>query len=130
MGPGRYEYLADFYKSLNKGPVKLELGAQAPVLSAADKQKAEEQDRAFALMQRSMVLGTLFAFAGGAVAWWVTKKVLGVRDIAEFAGRMKEMAPKVVCSLRLPRGLRTQTWTSALPVSIRWATTSPSAPGI
>jgi len=94
MGPGRYEYLADFYKSLNKGPVKLELGAQAPKLSAEDRRKAEEQDRAFKLMQRSMILGTVFAFVGGAIAWWVTKKILGVRDIAEFGDRMKTIAPK------------------------------------
>jgi len=93
MGAGRYQYINDFWKSLEKGPVRLRDGAAH--LSAKDIEQNEAQERAVKLMQRAMLLGTLLVFGSGAIGWWITKKVLGVANIAEFGEKMKEKFPKV-----------------------------------
>ena len=93
MGAGRYEYIADFWRSLNRGPVKLEFGDKAPSLEELE--RAAVQERAMRHIQRSLMVGTFAAFAGCGLGWWITKKALGVKDIGEFGEAMGERLPKV-----------------------------------
>eukprot|EP00965_Chrysotila_dentata_P080945 2671859-Pleurochrysis_carterae.AAC.1 len=64
-------------------------------------------------MQRAMLLGTLLVFGSGAIGWWITKKVLGVANIAEFGEKMKEKFPKARRRRCLPFG-HTHTYINSL----------------
>jgi len=91
---GRYQYIADFMKSMDKGPVKLGFGKEkAP--SAKEIEQMEAQEKALKMMQRSMVIGTLLAAGGTYLIWYLSKRALGVNDVTGFNEAMKNKLPKV-----------------------------------
>tara|TARA_B100000524_G_scaffold59228_1_gene27502 strand:- start:543 stop:1673 length:1131 start_codon:yes stop_codon:yes gene_type:complete len=93
MGAGRYQYVADFWKSLNRGKVRLDIGEKP--LSEEEQEQQRVQDQAFGVIKNSMIYGTLMVAVGGAIGWMVTKRVLGVQSIGEFGEHMSERLPKV-----------------------------------
>eukprot|EP00966_Prymnesium_polylepis_P148100 3421342-Prymnesium_polylepis.1 len=93
IGRGRYEYIGDFVKSMNKGPVKLEFGERAP--SAKDLEKIEAQEKALQMMKRSMMYGAFAAFAFVYGGWLLSKRALGVTDAKGFSEAMNKKMPKV-----------------------------------
>lgn len=96
MSRGKFEYLNDFIKSLNRGPVKLGVGAKSNApLSEKERAREAAQAQAVALMSRAMMLGTAACFGGGLVGWWLLKLYLGVASVGEFGEYLKEKLPKV-----------------------------------
>ena len=93
MTKGRYNYLADFWKSLNRGPVKLTYDKTNG--TDAEKERDAAQSRAIVLISRAMVLGSIVCVAGCAAGWWVLKKALGVADAREFSEFMGQRLPKL-----------------------------------
>ena len=71
---GKYAYLNDFSASLNTGPVKLQFTDEPK----SDKEIAQE--KALAMMQRSMLLGSLLAVGGVFIGWQITKRYMGVSN--------------------------------------------------
>ena len=96
MSRGKFEYLNDFVKSLNRGPVKLGVGAKSGApLSEKERAREAAQAQAVALMSRAMMLGTAACFGGGLVGWWLLKLYLGVASVGGFGEYLKEKLPKV-----------------------------------
>ena len=95
VGAGRYEYIADFMKSLNKGPVKLDFGKEAKPLTEKQKKMDEVNERNLQMIKRSLILGSALAGVACFLGWQVTKWYYGVKDITEFSAVMKERMPKV-----------------------------------
>ena len=71
MGAGRYAYLQDFYKSLQRGKVKLDF-ADKP-LSAREKAAEEAREKAVQIIGRSMAIGGVLVLVCFGVAWQMTK---------------------------------------------------------
>lgn len=71
MGAGRYAYLQDFYKSLQRGRVKLDFNEKPPTARELAEEQARE--KAVQIMGRSMALGGLLVLACFGVAWQMIK---------------------------------------------------------
>ena len=97
INKGRWEYLSDFTKSMDKGPVKLQFGEAER--SAEQKAQDEAAEKALTMIQRSLWVGSLLAVAGCAAAWQITKRWLGVSNVAEFKEAMGSKMPKVSGSM-------------------------------
>jgi len=93
MGAGRYAYLQDFYKSLQRGKVKLDF-ADKP-LSAREKAAEEAREKAVQIIGRSMAIGGVLVLVCFGVAWQMTKWYLGVSSVSEFNEAMRRRLPKV-----------------------------------
>ena len=95
ISKGKFNYLGDFVKSMDKGPVKLDFGKEAKPVSEKQKKLDEMNERNLKMIQRSLVLGSLLAGVSCALGWQFTKWYYGVKNIAEFTEVMNERMPKV-----------------------------------
>ena len=93
INKGRWEYLSDFTRSMDKGPVKLKFGEAE--MTAEQKAQDEAAAKALTMIQRSLWAGALMAVVGCAAAWQITKLWLGVANVAEFKVAMGSKMPKV-----------------------------------
>ncbi|EOD38046.1 hypothetical protein EMIHUDRAFT_448964 [Emiliania huxleyi CCMP1516] len=93
MGSGRYAYLNDFYKDLNKGPVKLDF-AEKP-MSEKERQAEEARAESAAMMSRAMVGGGVLVLAFFGTCWQLTKWYFGIKSVWEFNEVMQKVFPKV-----------------------------------
>jgi hypothetical protein len=71
MGAGRYAYLQDFYKSLQRGRVKLDFSEKP--LTARELAEEEAREKAVQIMGRSIALGGVLVLACFGVAWQMIK---------------------------------------------------------
>lgn len=71
MGAGRYAYLQDFYKSLQRGRVKLDFSEKP--LTARELAEEEAREKAVTIMGRSIALGGVLVLACFGVAWQMIK---------------------------------------------------------
>ena len=97
INKGRWEYLSDFTRSMDKGPVKLQFGEGEK--NAEQKAQDEAAGDALTMIQRSIWMGSLMAVVGCAAGWVIAKRWLGVSDMAGFAEAMGSKMPKVSGSM-------------------------------
>mmetsp|Transcript_48122 Transcript_48122/g.104230 ORF Transcript_48122/g.104230 Transcript_48122/m.104230 type:complete len:179 (-) Transcript_48122:364-900(-) len=117
------QYVFQFWKSLNQGPVKLREDSSEE--SQRERRLNEAQVRAVKMMQRGVVLVTLLIFGSGVAGWFGVKRMLGVGDAKEFGEAMKEHAPQASSFETVGRRLQTvsQRWGDAISSNewlIRW----------
>ena len=92
-GAGKYAYIQDFANSMTEKKVKLSF-TEKP-MSEKERRAFEQNEANLKMVQRSMVIGSVCAFLGVGVGWFLTKRALGVSDAKEFSAKMHDKMPKV-----------------------------------
>lgn len=95
VGAGRYEYIGDFMKSMNKGPVKLDFSKDAKPLTEKQKRMDQVNENNLQMIKKSLIFGSALAGVACFLGWQVTKWYYGVKNVTEFSAVMKERMPKV-----------------------------------